>query len=297
MVEPRYAAPPDRRFQSYREMYENSYYNIFPQEHRSGGSMGATFLSVHQDPIDLIDPATPALVVVLTRGTCNEVGLDAGDGLRIQRNLAADTITVTPPLTEQRFMVRDPHSLTCVALDGGRTTDLLIEHGLDREAWAPFVARMHRRPDIAASIRALWARSSGRAAQDELHIDGLTLQLLAQLCDDPALSPILDDRADTRIVRAIDYLEAHLAFPLSIADLAAIAAMSAGHFSRCFKATTGEAVWAYVQRRRCERARDMVLHSREPLTEIAYRTGFANQAHMTRSLKARYSTTPGAMRA
>ena len=296
MIEPRYAASPDRYFSTFGEFYRNSSYDAFPQEHRSGGSMGATFLSVDQDPIDLIDAATPDLVVTLSRSPHSEVGFDAGDGLRVQRNVPTDTVTVTAPMTAQRFMVRDPHSLTCVALDGRRAADLLVEHGLDHTAWAPFVAGLHHRRDIAATIGALWSRSSGCAAQDGLHIDGLTLQLLAQLCDDPALSPILDDRADARIVRAIDYVEAHLADALSIADLAVVAAMSAGHFSRCFKATVGEPVWAYVQRRRCERAREMLLTSRGSLAEIAYGAGFANQAHMTRSLKARYGTTPGAMR-
>lgn len=101
---------------------------------------------------------------------------------------------------------------------------------------------------------------------------------------------------DDRIRRVMDYIETHLGEPLTVAVLADIACLSAGHFSRSFKATTGEAVWAYVQRRRGERAMEMLRGTNLPIAEIAYRYGFAHQGHFTTCFKKHFGVTPGQVR-
>ena len=101
---------------------------------------------------------------------------------------------------------------------------------------------------------------------------------------------------DARIARAIDYAEAHLGEALTVAELAAIACLSPSHFSRAFKATTGEPVWTFVQRRRGERAMEMLQHTDLSIDEIAYRCGFSHQGHFTQSFKRQFGATPGAVR-
>ncbi|WP_300057421.1 helix-turn-helix domain-containing protein [uncultured Roseobacter sp.] len=247
----------------------------------------------------MIDAAVPDLVVALTPTSgISEILLDLGDGARLHHGSRGDTISVVPPMVEERFCLSDPHEVTSLALSDAVVSDLLEQHGLTTSDYLHFAGEIV--PDAAAvrTMKTLWCASKATGDANSLYVDGLTLQLLSQLCASNALSPILDvERADARIARVLDYVEAHLTDPLSVSALAAIAAMSAGHFSRCFKATTGEPVWTYVQRRRCERAKDLLVHSREPLAEIAYCCGFANQAHMTTSLKERLGATPGVIRA
>ena len=101
---------------------------------------------------------------------------------------------------------------------------------------------------------------------------------------------------DPRIAQAIDHIEAHLGEALSVAEVAAAACLSSSQFARSFKAATGAPVWAFVQRRRCERARHMLLNTRLPVVEIAFRCGFSSQSHLTRAFRARFRTTPGHVR-
>ena len=101
---------------------------------------------------------------------------------------------------------------------------------------------------------------------------------------------------DRRIGRAIDYLEAHLGEALSVAELASVATMSASHFARSFRSATGEAVWAYVQRRRAERACEMVSRTSLPLSRIAEACGFADAGHLGRACRRRYGRAPGEVR-
>lgn len=148
---------------------------------------------------------------------------------------------------------------------------------------------------IGALMRRAWA--SGFAS---LQIVDPALQLIEALAVDKVRvhQERLDmlDRADPRIARALDYIDGHLGERLTVAYLAEVAHLSAGHFSRNFKAIMGEPVWTYVTRRRCERAKEMLLTTKLPIAEIAFRCGFAHQAHMTTVLGQHLGATPGTIR-
>ncbi len=295
MSNPRHAAP-GQTFDCHAEFYRNSAYRQFPQEHRTGGSLGVSMLEAQQGPIDMIDSAVPDLTICQNLQSGREVVLDFGDGLKQFDHPADQVVCLIPAFSKNRFKLCDPHHIRSVSIKQTAVDALFDRHGVPANAADALVGRLTERRDLCGLLNKLWSGMAQPDGSGGLLIDGLTQALLAQLTSDNALSPLGYASSDTRIMRVVDYIEAHLAEPLSVTELAAIATMSAGHFSRCFKATVGEPVWAYVQRRRCERAKDLLLHSREPLAEIAYRTGFANQAHMTTSLKDRYGATPGKIR-
>ena len=136
-------------------------------------------------------------------------------------------------------------------------------------------------------------------AAARLQVESEYLRLVAELLSAAQGEGLRLGRAladDVRIIRAIDFAEAHLGEDLSVAGLASIACLSPAQFARVFRATTGEAVWSYVQRRRAEQARVLLLTTALPIAEIAYRCGYASQAHLTRCFKAAFGTTPGAAR-
>ena len=104
----------------------------------------------------------------------------------------------------------------------------------------------------------------------------------------------LDVRSDLRkVLRRIDE---RLGEELRLADLAGILGMSAFHFARIFKEQIGESPAQYVQKRRTERAIEMLRDSKLPLSEIAYRTGFSSQSHMSRRVKDMTGLTPRRVR-
>ena len=64
-----------------------------------------------------------------------------------------------------------------------------------------------------------------------------------------------------------------------------------------FKQETGEAVGAYVRRRRCERACELLSGTALTLSEIAGRLGYASPAAFTQAFKQQMGETPSAWRA
>jgi AraC family transcriptional regulator len=94
-----------------------------------------------------------------------------------------------------------------------------------------------------------------------------------------------------------DYIEAHLADNLAIADLAALIPMSQFHFARAFNATIGEPPHRYIIHRRLEQAKVLLGITQLSVAEIAYRVGFSNQSHFTAQFRKAVGTTPNQYRA
>src|SRR5271170_1963923 len=71
-----------------------------------------------------------------------------------------------------------------------------------------------------------------------------------------------------------DYLDAHIAEPLRVADLCALIQRSEAHFSRSFKRTFGESPHTFLIRRRLQRAEQYMLQTDASLSDIALQCGF-----------------------
>jgi AraC-like DNA-binding protein len=82
--------------------------------------------------------------------------------------------------------------------------------------------------------------------------------------------------------RVLEFIEANLTETIRIEELAAVAHLSARQFSRAFHSDFGEAPYAYVVRRRIERAKEIMLLTDEPLANIAAQVGLSDQPHLTR---------------
>jgi AraC-like DNA-binding protein len=99
-----------------------------------------------------------------------------------------------------------------------------------------------------------------------------------------------------RLKRAIDYIEASLAEPVSLADIASATGLSRMHFAAQFKAATGLRPHEYLLRRRIERAQEMLLKDEGPLADIALSVGFQSQSHFTTVFKQFAGKPPRAWR-
>ncbi|MDO9355316.1 MAG: helix-turn-helix transcriptional regulator [Solirubrobacteraceae bacterium] len=84
----------------------------------------------------------------------------------------------------------------------------------------------------------------------------------------------LRDLALLRKVR--DRIDREYAQPLDVEALARGAHMSAGHFSRQFKAAYGESPYGYLMTRRIERAMALLRRGDQNVTEVCFAVGFSS---------------------
>jgi AraC family transcriptional regulator len=96
--------------------------------------------------------------------------------------------------------------------------------------------------------------------------------------------------------RVIDLIQNDVMSECRLNDLAEACELSTSHFTRCFKKTFGMPVHRYLIQQRIERSKDLLLDRANSLSQIALRTGFADQAAFGRTFVAVVGETPAKWR-
>ncbi|MAT91111.1 MAG: arabinose operon transcriptional regulator AraC [Halioglobus sp.] len=87
---------------------------------------------------------------------------------------------------------------------------------------------------------------------------------------------------DPRIQRACDYLQAHLADNVRIDAVAAHCNLSTSRLAHLFKEQTGMAPKAWLNDRRLQKARRLLLNGNDSIASIGAQVGFDDPSHFTR---------------
>jgi AraC family transcriptional regulator len=149
-----------------------------------------------------------------------------------------------------------------------------IIHSRAAAAWAARVRTEVRQRD------AVWS----------LAIDGAMALMIADI----ARSRVDPARTRPRWLRSVeDALEASVASPPSMDELAALAGVHPTHLLRTFRRYHGATISNYVRERRIQRARVEVAKADRPLSAIALDAGYSDQSHFTRVFRQAFGQTPG----
>jgi transcriptional regulator GlxA family with amidase domain len=109
------------------------------------------------------------------------------------------------------------------------------------------------------------------------------------------MSRAIEDR-NRRMLRARDTMDRAFAKPLDVPALARLAHVSPAHFSRQFRATFGETPHRYLQRRRVERAMELLRETDRPVTEICFDVGFTSLGTFSRTFREIVGEPPSSYR-
>jgi AraC-like DNA-binding protein len=96
--------------------------------------------------------------------------------------------------------------------------------------------------------------------------------------------------------RAKELLGANLKEDISTADVARECSLSAGHFARAFRQTTGLSPHQWLLRRRIDKAHELLCEGKLSLAQIASACGFADQSHFTKVYARLRGISPGVWR-
>jgi AraC family transcriptional regulator len=167
--------------------------------------------------------------------------------------------------------------------------------------------RIRRLLGRAAVVRDGTVRTLAGQLQWELHhrdqasdlaIEGLVLAMLAQL-----IRATTNERGDVqrqpvaaRLERAREFIEAHFARALQLADVASVAGLHPSSFARAFKRRYDVTPWQYQRRRQIEWVKAELLRGDRPIAAIAHEAGFADHSHLTRAFHAAEGMPPSAVR-
>ena len=99
-----------------------------------------------------------------------------------------------------------------------------------------------------------------------------------------------------RLRKAKDRIDRDFAHPLDVPALAQSAAMSAGHFSRSFKAAFGESPYSYLMTRRIERAKTLLRRGDMSVTDACFAVGCTSLGSFSTRFSELVGESPSAYR-
>jgi AraC family transcriptional regulator len=140
-----------------------------------------------------------------------------------------------------------------------------------------------------------------RIPATSLEMEGRALLLvdwLMRLHQSPHLGvrPQLGGLSARHLRLVCDFMTDHLAEDISLDDLAELTGLTAKHFSRAFKQSTGLPPHQYLISQRIEAAKRCLVKAETSLADIALACGFADQSHFAATFRKVVGMPPGTWR-
>lgn len=148
--------------------------------------------------------------------------------------------------------------------------------------------------DLELSSRIACVHALLEQAADPLHQEVALIATLRAICERHAHqdSSARIFNSPHALHRVRDFIDAHFAEPVRLADLALVAEMSAFHLIRQFRRYYGVPPHRYLDLVRVQRAK-LMLQQGARISDTAFATGFSDQSHLTRQFKRVLGVTPG----
>jgi len=166
----------------------------------------------------------------------------------------------------------------------------------------PLHAALGRREPAAAAavarISGLMAAPAAHAPLSQAEAAAALQELLLGVAAH-VLAPVGDERArrsDEAVARAAAHLDAHLAEPLTVPELARRVGLSPTWFARAFRRRYSITAQRYLLGRRIEHAQALLRTTDLPIGRIGERLGFLDAQHFNKQFRRVAGCTPSAFR-
>lgn len=185
-----------------------------------------------------------------------------------------------------------PHVSLAVALavEQGSAANSLLHCHFERRYSLAEPAR------YVAEFEKVLASLGSRSPHRDLAITGAILQWLAGVLDalQPPLSPGFSETTAPldRILSSEAWALSRLAECITIKQWAASAGLNPDYFARLFRKHTGRRPMEWLNERRLQRALQLLISTRKPLSEIAEACGFTCPFYFSRTFKKHFGGSP-----
>lgn len=157
-----------------------------------------------------------------------------------------------------------------------------------------------QRPVLANLARMLGREVDPVARRGRLFSDSvmrlLTLEIAGSYWSVPMPPTSWCGGADTRVNRAVDFIESKYADDITLAQISQASGLSLTQLTQLFQRQTGLTPYAFVVDRRLRQASHLLATSDMPIAHVAIATGFSDQQHLTRVCRAHLNRTPRQLR-
>ncbi|MFK0136749.1 helix-turn-helix domain-containing protein [Streptomyces murinus] len=240
----------------------------------------------------------PVHVLVIHTGRSANLRWSADGTVRRERFHAGEAL-INPAGWASRPRWQDDVELMLLGIDPDWLQKLAAEGGVTGST--ELVPRFHfTDPLLKVLLGTLVSEYSRPGPVDDLYAQSLVQAVAAvmlRVAGDGGSMPSREGGLPPRRLAAVvDFVHAHPARRTTLTELAAVAGVSESHFARMFKQSTGSPPHQFVMQVRLEHARRELTRTAKPIAEIAVEAGFADQSHLTRTMRRQLGITPQTLR-
>jgi len=201
------------------------------------------------------------------------------------------SVSLVPPASLIRYRYRGPsqHIYAHLRVVGGAAVGppgsrlaLMMSPGTDL-------------PAITDLMESAIASAAARPERTRADVWTVLLRLADRRSAVPPGSGVVP--AQDYVVAAMSYIEARLAEPLTVPQIAQAVGISHNHLTRVFSAQTQQTVVGYLRRRRIEHARQLLASSTMSISAIAATVGIADLQAFNKTCRAITGRSPRQLRA
>ncbi|WP_193075897.1 AraC family transcriptional regulator [Pseudomonas sp. FME51] len=178
-----------------------------------------------------------------------------------------------------------------VVLDHYNPDSAELERLFDRPRYFTADASLRLLLSFIDQEESLW-QGSALAAEGMAQV--IISSLHQRLFDHTPRLPAAPQRLN--LLQLDNYIQQHLAEPVTVEQLAQVACVSTGHFHQLFRQATGTTPAHYLLQARLQRARNLLLETRLAPGCIAEQVGFSSQSALTHAFRRHWGSTPGVIR-
>lgn len=271
----------------------------FLVERLVGGGGKGELAPVHlvqlaQPPGDYSDP--PLSDLVITAGLSAHRTTYRNGAFRFSGQALPGQWSVFARHQANSIVIDDPSRFVAVAIPAAVADPLLARLWPDHADQLERVQSLQSSTLVPQLIERLWSHAAAGRSEDagRLYCDALVTVLIAELMQSAqvAVRPHSGGLAGWQMRRVADYLDAHCANDIALADLAGLCGLSEDHFARAFRQSFGVPPYRYQLRLRLERAMALLRQPDLPVAMVATMVGFARPQGLTRLFLRELGITP-----
>lgn len=237
------------------------------------------------------------LVALRLAGTC---GVErTAEGSREASRTEAGDLTIQPAGRGSAWQVEGDGELLYLFIPPALLEQIAEEQDLPARRASPVSRFGVRDAQLRALLQQFLAEAGPSLPRTTLLAEALLIQIATEVLrrHTEASRLFLRQRAvhpfsSALRRRLVEFLDAHVADGASVGELASFAGISRSHFIHRFRMTFGTTPHRYLVGLRVEHAKRHLASGKSP-AEVAYLTGFSDQAHLTTVFRQWTGTTPG----
>lgn len=283
---------------NYGQFYRDVYGQSILEQHKIG-RVGASLVFADQSEGDWSEGPIPELVLPTLVSQTVGASVDLGAG-RMHDPLRRHNFALVAPGAATEGVIHGRHELRLISIPYQALLNLAGDDaGLPSGGdFGHLHGQYSNCRSVLAITQRLWGIARNPGPHSDLAADGSLLELFAALLALTEGTPLSKPTylAHWRLRRATEALADSAANAISLADLAELVGLSASHFTRSFKASTGLTPHQWSSRHRLSQAEAELANSRTSIADIATRFGFSSQQHFTSAFKTHTGKTPAAWR-